>query len=333
MSDAAAKEIERFMSYPPNTAGRIMDGRFLTFREDQTAAATLAQLRQLKPKGLRQLLIVDREQRLTAVVDIQDLAVAEFDEPLSKIASPPKATTSPFDSREFVAEQLKEFSLEILPVVDVNNQLIGVIRHSALLQTLSEQTSADIQTMVGVGKEERALSSPWLAVRKRLPWMQVNLATAFLAAAVVGIFENTIAMFTALAVLLPVVAGQSGNAGAQALAVTMRGLALREITGRHWLRVMLKEAGVGLLNGAAIALTTGLGVLVWSRSYGLAFVISVAMVISMIAAGIAGALIPIGLTRIGQDPAQSSSIVLTTVTDVAGFVSFLGIATLLSELL
>jgi magnesium transporter len=113
----------------------------------------------------------------------------------------------------------------------------------------------------------------------------------------------------------------------------MRGLALREITGRHWLRVMLKEAGVGLLNGAAIALTTGLGVLVWSRSYGLAFVISVAMVISMIAAGIAGALIPIGLTRIGQDPAQSSSIVLTTVTDVAGFVSFLGIATLLSELL
>jgi magnesium transporter len=163
--------------------------------------------------------------------------------------------------------------------------------------------------------------------------MQVNLATAFLAAAVVGIFENTIAMFTALAVLLPVVAGQSGNAGAQALAVTMRGLALREITGRHWLRVMLKEAGVGLLNGAAIALTTGLGVLVWSRSYGLAFVISVAMVISMIAAGIAGALIPIGLTRIGQDPAQSSSIVLTTVTDVAGFVSFLGIATLLSELL
>jgi magnesium transporter len=187
--------------------------------------------------------------------------------------------------------------------------------------------------MVGVSKDERALSSPWFAVKKRLPWMEINLATAFLAAAVVGIFEDTIAQFTALAVLLPVVAGQSGNAGAQALAVTMRGLALREITGRHWFRVMFKEAWVGAANGIAIALTTALGVYLWSGSSGLALVISISMVLSMIAAGISGSLVPIILTRLGQDPAQSSSIILTTVTDVAGFMSFLGIATLLSNLL
>lgn len=170
-------------------------------------------------------------------------------------------------------------------------------------------------------------------VVKRLPWLQINLLTAFLAASVVGLFEGTIARFTALAVLLPVVAGQSGNAGAQALAVTIRGLVLREITLRHWSRVVAKEAIVGLLNGLAVAATTALGVYVWSRSFGLVLVCAVAMVISMIAAGLAGALTPILLRRFGQDPATSSSIILTTVTDVVGFFSFLGIATLLAGML
>jgi magnesium transporter len=150
---------------------------------------------------------------------------------------------------------------------------------------------------------------------------------------VVGIFEDTIARFTALAVLLPVVAGQSGNAGAQALAVTMRGLALREIGLRHWLRVTTKESVVGLLNGIGIAATTAIGVYVWSGNYGLSLVIAVSMVLSMVAAGIAGALVPIGLKRVGQDPATSSSIILTTVTDIAGFFSFLGIATALAGML
>jgi magnesium transporter len=154
--------------------------------------------------------------------------------------------------------------------------------------------------------------------------------TAFLAAAVVGLFEDVIARVTALAVLLPVVAGQSGNAGAQALAVTMRGLVLREISLRHWPRMVWKEASVGLVNGVAVALTTALAVWLWSRSPGLVTVISSAMVISMVLAGIAGALVPIALRRFGQDPAQSSSIVLTTVTDVTGLFSFLGIATILA---
>ncbi len=328
-----AKELENLMSYPPGTAGRVMDSRISTFRSDDTVAVTLDRLRELKPRNVRQLLLTDHERVLTGSVDIQDLAMAEPDQRLSAIARPPRATISPFDSREHVAEQLKDLNLDVLPVVDVNGRVIGVIRYAALLQTLRETTSVDIQKMVGVGKEERALSSPWLGVRKRLPWMEINLLTAFLAASVVALFEGTIARFTALAVLLPVVAGQSGNAGAQALAVTMRGLALREITARHWFRVMLKEINIGVMNGIAIAITTAIGVLIWSGNPGLAMIICVSMVFSMVAAGIAGALIPIALTRAGQDPAQSSSILLTTVTDVAGFMSFLGIATLLSGLL
>ena len=218
-------------------------------------------------------------------------------------------------------------------MLDFSGKLIGVIHQSTLVTAVQEQATLDIQTMVGASKDERALSKVGFAMIKRLPWLQINLLTAFLAASVVGLFENTIARFSVLAVLMPVVAGQSGNAGAQALAVTMRGLALREIGTRHWLKVLWKEVNVGLLNGLAIAATTALGVFVWSRSAGLALVISLAMVISMIAAGFAGAVIPITLSRLGQDPAQSSSIIQTTVTDVVGFSSFLGIATLLSFLL
>jgi magnesium transporter len=218
-------------------------------------------------------------------------------------------------------------------VVDVDGRLVGVIRAATLLAVAQEEAGASLQTMVGASRDERALSPVSFAVKKRLPWLQVNLVTAFLAAAVVGLFEDTIARFTALAVLLPVVAGQSGNTGAQALAVTMRGLALREIRPRLWRRITFKEGGVAAVNGVAVALTTSAGVWVWSQSPGLALVIGVAMVISMVAAGLAGALIPIVLTVSGQDPAQASSIVLTTVTDVVGFLSFLGLASLFAAAL
>jgi magnesium transporter len=232
-----------------------------------------------------------------------------------------------------VIELLQGDAIYELPVIDFSGKLVGVIHQSALVSAMQEETTVDIQTMVGASKDERALSKTAFAVAKRLPWLQINLLTAFLAAGVVGLFEGTIAKFTALAVLMPVVAGQSGNAGAQALAVTMRGLVLREISLRHWPRVVFKEISVGLINGLAIAATTALGVYLWSRSLGLVLVIASAMVISMIVAGFAGALVPITLRRFGQDPAQSSSIVLTTVTDVVGFSSFLGIATLFSRLL
>jgi magnesium transporter len=211
--------------------------------------------------------------------------------------------------------------------------VVGIIRQAGLLGAAQEDAIADLQQMVGGSSEERALSRPWVGVRSRLPWLNVNLVTAFVAASVVGLFESTIARFTAVAVLLPVVAGQSGNTGAQALAVTMRGLALREIRVSEGLRVLSKELVVGLINGLAIALVTSLGVYLWSRNAGLALVMFIAMVISMVAASAAGALIPIILVKLNRDPATASSIILTTVTDVVGFFTFLGLATLLAEML
>jgi magnesium transporter len=245
----------------------------------------------------------------------------------------PAVSVQAIDPQEEVAEHFTRGRLASLPVVDFDGRLIGVIRYDTLAATARDDVAADMQAMVGVSRQERALSPVSFAVKKRLPWLEINLATAFLAAAVVGLFESTIAQFTALAVLLPVVAGQSGNTGAQALAVTMRGLAMREIRIGHWPRVVRKEASVALLNGIAVSLTTAAGVFVWSRSPGLSLVIGVSMVLSMVSAGIAGVLVPTVLTMFGQDPAQSSSIILTTVTDIVGFASFLGIATMLSGLL
>ena len=177
------------MDYPAGSAGRVMDSRIPSFRGEQTAAAVLEQVRQSKPRDLRQLFIVDADRRLVGTVDIQDLLIAEPTDFLKEIARMPSATVSPFDDREEVAEKLRDFHLDVLPVIDINERLIGAIRHDALLKTLEEAASVDIQMMVGAGREERALSPPQFAVKKRLPWLQINLATAFLAAAVVGLFE------------------------------------------------------------------------------------------------------------------------------------------------
>ncbi len=328
-----SRDLSALSDYPEDSAGRLMDPRVTPLRADLTVAEAVARLRAIRRRGLRELFVVDDAHRLAGRVEIQDLATAEPGSALRAIIRPTIAAVADVDPREDVVGALEGRAITELPVVNHEGRFVGVIHQTALLAAVEQETSVDIQTMVGASREERALSRAGFAVRKRLPWLQVNLLTAFLAAAVVGLFEGTIARFSALAVLLPVVAGQSGNAGAQALAVTMRGLVLHEITTRHWRTVVGKEALVGLANGIAVAATTALGVYLWSRSVGLVLICAAAMVISMVVAGIAGALVPVLLRRFGQDPAQSSSIVLTTVTDVVGFFSFLGIATALASLL
>lgn len=333
LPQADADELRAILAYPADSAGALMDPRVLLLRADTTVREALARIRALRRRGMRMLFVVDADNHLKGQVDIQDIATATAATRLEEIQHPVLAMVNAVAPREEVVDILERYRLTDLPVVDAEERLIGAVRHRNLVAAAENEATVAMQTMVGVSKDERALSKVSFAVRKRLPWLHINLATAFLAAAVVGLFESTIAKYTALAVLLPVVAGQSGNTGAQALAVTMRGLALREIRARHWPRVVFKEMSAGFWNGVAIAATTSLGVLIWSGSTGLAGVIGVSMIISMVIAGIFGAAIPLVLTTLGQDPAQSSSIVLTTITDVTGFMSFLGIATLFSSLL
>lgn len=328
-----ARELDELMSYPEGTAGRLMQPRAPSMPAQRTARQALARLRRFASRDAAVLVVTDDVGKLVGLANLADVVRADPAMQLANIVQAAPVRVDALTTREEIIDLFSRYRLQVLPVVDLDNRLLGVIHQSSVIQAAQEEAAADMQAMVGASRDERALSSPVFAMRKRLPWLNINLVTAFLAAAVVGLFENTIAQFTALAVLLPVVAGQSGNTGAQALAVIMRGLALREIRVRNWQRVIVKEVLAGVLNGTAIAIVTGLGVLVWSRSAGLALVIAVAMVISMALAGLAGAAIPLILTRLRQDPAQSASIILTTVTDVVGFFSFLGLATLLSQLL
>jgi magnesium transporter len=328
-----AKEYQELMGYPPDSAGYIMDPRVLTFTPHDTIEKALERIRAVGDRRIIDICVIDEEGVLVGLVPLQNIAVAQPTQRLEELIQREPITVNMMDPREDVVKLLEDRKLASLPVVNLDRKLLGIIRYDALVTAAQEEVSQDMQAMFGAGRDERALSKVSFAIRKRLPWLEINLATAFLAASVVGLFEGTIAKFTALAVFLPVVAGQSGNTGSQALAVTMRGLALREIRTRHWFRVSRKEMMVGLLNGIMVAITTSLVVYIWMSSAGLAVIIGTAMVFSMVIAGFSGALIPIILQAFGQDPAQSSSIILTTVTDVVGFMSFLGLATLLANVL
>lgn len=324
-----ANEIKEIMTYPQETAGYLMDTRIAVFYPEDTVEESLNKIRKIKDRRIVNINVVDQDDRLIGVIPLQKIAVSDSEVHLKHLMQDSPVAIHAMSPQEDVVQLLDENNLLSLPVIDFDGKLLGVIRHEALLHAAKQDATVDVQAMFGAGREEQALSTAFFAIRKRLPWLEINLVTAFLAAAVVGMFEETIAKITVLAVFLPVVAGQSGNTGSQALAVTMRGLALREIRGRHWLRVARKEITVGFVNGVAVALTTSVVVYLWEASLGLAAVIAVAMIISMVVAGFSGAVIPIILKAIGQDPAQSSSIILTTVTDVVGFIDFLGLATIL----
>jgi magnesium transporter len=333
LPSSLALEIKELMSYPLDSAGHLMNPIVTTFHPDNTVEEVLKRLRMLGDRKIVNIHIVETDGTFLGIVPLQEIAISEPKVKLQGIMEAPLGVINALAPREDVVELLEESKIIHLPVIDINNKLLGVIRNDELVAASKEDATEDLQAMFGAGREERALSKVSFAVRSRLPWLHINLVTAFLAATVVGIFEDTIARITVLAVFLPVVAGQSGNTGSQALAVVMRALALREIRISQWFKVARKEIMVGLINGIAVALTTSIIVYFWASSFGLAVVIGISMVISMVIAGFSGAVIPILLKALGQDPATSSSIVLTTVTDIFGFLSFLGLATVLADVL
>ncbi len=328
-----ANEIRAHMEYPAESVGSLMDPTAFALPEDFSVEDAISEVRNRASKDIHDLYVIDRTHKLVGKLSLRDLLLVSPDERLQSVMHQDLPAIHPLENREQIVELFSERHLFTIPVVDLDGILLGVIRNEDIVKASQEDATADLQTMVGASKDERALSSAWFSVRKRLPWLQINLLTAFIAAFVVGMFEDTIAQITALAVLLPVVAGQSGNTGAQSLAVVMRGLALRDIRPSQWLKVSGKEVYVSFLNGIAIALTACIAVALWSHSVGLTIVIGISMVVSMVIAGLSGAIIPLTLKALKQDPAQSSSIVLTTITDVVGFFSFLGLATVFSQFL
>lgn len=332
LSELQAREIQEFLSYKPDSAGSLMETTVTALHAWYTVEQALSKIRKLRDRRITAIFIIDETGYLLGKVSLQLLVFAEPQEVLKDLMEKAPSVNA-LSSRGEVLQMLEKEKILQIPVTDINHILLGVIRNDTLIKVTKEELTEDLQAMFGAGREEHALSKVSFAVRKRLPWLQVNLATAFLASMVVGLFEETIAQITILAIFLPVVAGQSGNTGSQALAVTMRGLALREISISQWFKVARKEILVGFVNGLAVAFTTGIIVYFWAASFGIALVIAISMVLSMMIAGFSGAVIPVALKALGQDPATSSSIILTTVTDICGFLSFLGLATLLATVL
>lgn len=332
LSSAEKKDYEELSSYPHDSAGALMDISLEVCRTNDLVIDVINRLRKNKANS-REIFVTDIENRLVGYLPVQDLLYAEDNLDIESVMHKSPPSVNALDPKSEVIEVFETFKTTMLPVSHIDGTLLGGIKYSSLIAEVQNQALTTMASLGGASPSERALSPPLFSVGKRLPWLLINLLTAFIASAVVGFFEGTIAKVTALAILLPVVAGQSGNTGAQAMAVTMRGLALREVRVRQWLTILFKELRVGFINGIAIAIVTGAAVYFWSNNLGLGVVMTVAMTCSMIIASLAGAAIPVVLTSLGKDPAQSSSVILTTVTDVMGFLSFLGLATLFISLL
>lgn len=327
LTEVEKKDLFELLQYPSNSAGHLMDMSLRTCRPSDTVGEATINLKKSK-SVVREVFVTDIDGKLIGYLPVQDLLFSDDNVSIEKIMHKSPPFVSALSPKSEITEVFENFKTTVLPVIHNDGRLLGAIRYGSLVKEVQNKAISDMALMGGANPSEQALSPPLFSVAKRLPWLLINLATAFVASAVVGAFESTIAQVTALAVLLPVVAGQSGNTGAQAMAVVIRGLALREIRTRQWARLIFKELRVGFINGFVIALVTGIAVYFWSQNLGLSVVMTVAMTMSMIIASLSGAAIPVILTAFGKDPAQSSSVILTTVTDVMGFLSFLGLATL-----
>ena len=328
-----ARQIQSLLQYPNDTAGGMMDPHVTSLAIDLTIRDAIAAIRRAPRQTLYYLYVTDREGRLAGVLNMRELLLGAPRDPIADLVHREVVTVPATMDREELAALMRDRRFLALPVVDQDGRLLGIVKHDEVLEAIQEEAFGDLQKLAGAGEDERALSPVATVVRKRLPWLLVNLVTAFMAAAVIGLFEGVIERVTALAVLLPIVAGQGGNTGAQSLAVVIRGIALRELGPGTSRRVILKETLAALLNGIAIALVTGFAVYLWDGRIGLVLVIALAMVVNMAIAGLAGAGIPLLMRALGFDPAQSASIFLTTVTDIVGFGAFLGFAMLFMSMI
>ena len=325
----------RNQSYPDDSIGRLMEPPTAVFSPDDTVSFVVPKVKELVKKiFVTYAFVVDGDGRLVGIVTMRDLLVSEPFQKLSEIMLKNPFSLSPDTPLMDAMKLVLNRHFPIYPVCDSKGKLIGLVRGQAMFEEQAVEISAQAGTMVGVDKEER-LVTPWpRSLKFRHPWLQLNLLTAFIAAAVVGFFQDTVDQLVILALFLPVLAGQSGNTGCQALAVTLRGMTLGELKKGSEKALVAKEALLGFLNGAFVGISAGLGMFIVAtmqkneNALGLALIVMAAMIGSCMISGISGALIPLTLRRVGADPATASSIFLTTATDVASMGMLLGLATL-----
>ncbi|WP_445681362.1 magnesium transporter [Radicibacter daui] len=319
------------LSFPEGSAGRLMQKEAFAVPMFWTVGKTLDYLRAAPDENLPEifyeLFVVDAMHKVVGTVPISRAMRSRRSVRIEDICDRDVDLVPATMDQDEVAFLFRRYGLVSAPVVDDNNRLLGAITVDDVVDVIDEAAEEDLFRLSGVGDDEIS-SSVARTTKVRFTWLGVNLLTAILASAVIGLFEDSIQRVVALAVLAPIVASMGGNAGTQTLTVAVRALATRELSDRNARRFLWKEVAVGLLNGVGFAVITGAVAVLWFHDMTLSWVIGGAMVINLLAAALAGTLIPLGLERIGVDPAVSSSVFLTTVTDCVGFFSFLGFATI-----
>ena len=324
-------DVEHLLTYPDDSAGRVMATDLVAVREGATLEEAINEVRRQSAEDaeLYQVYVVDSAWHLRGTVPVARLIVSASDRLVRDVMQPAVVSVRPEQDQEEVARLMARYNLPAVPVVDPDGQLIGRVTFDDVIDIVEAETTEDILKFAGANPAEH-LIGPWsTAVRYRLPWLVINLLTAFLAGAVVFAFQGTLAKVVVLSVWMPIIAGMGGNAGTQALAVTVRRLALGLLPrGRAW-QVVRKELLVGAINGIAVGAVAGLVSALIGEGWILGLVVFLAMVGNLIVAGTAGAFIPVALSRLGVDPAIASSIFVTTFTDVCGFGLLLGLGTIL----
>ncbi|WP_240126548.1 magnesium transporter [Thermomonas alba] len=325
------ERLEQVLSYEEGTAGRLMNPDVVTVRADTTVDVVLRylRLRGELPEHTDHLYVVSKRHQYLGRIALQDLLIHAPSTPINQLIDDTQPAIEVHESAEEVARKFSDHDWISAPVVDESNVLLGRITIDDVVDIIREQAEHQALSAAGLDEDEDLFSPVWRATRRRMLWLGINLATAFLAASVVGQFEETIHALTALAVLMPIVAGMGGNAGTQVLALMVRGIALGQVGASNIRTLLWKESRVALLNGLGLGLVLALVVLLWFHDLGLSLVIAIALTCNLLFAALAGVLVPVTLKRLGYDPALASSIFLTTVTDVMGFFTFLGLATLL----
>ncbi len=322
-------EIRALLKYGEDTAGGLMIPEAVTLKKNMTAEEAIDELRRMAPnvESIYYIFVINDENQLVGVVSLRDLIIAPASAMIKDIMNPDVIYVEATADQEETAKLISKYDLLALPVVDGDNHLLGVVTVDDVLDVVEDEATEDIYRLAGLTKEEKIASPVMDSFLKRVPWMVLNLGTAFLASSVVGLFEESISSVVTLAVFMPIVAGMGGNGGTQALAVTTRGIALGELELSSGLKALFKEGLIGLMIGLTTGLITAIVAFYWKGNVFLGLVLFLAMIINLLIAGLSGAGIPILLKRLGYDPALGSGIIITTFTDVFGFLAFLGLAT------
>ena len=321
--------LQRSLDYPEDSAGRRMQTEFIAVPPFWTVGRTIDYMRETPdlPETFYEIFVVDPAYRLVGSVSLDRLLRTRRNMLVTQVKTEQLKLVKAAQDQEDVARMFERYNLVSAPVVDDADRLVGVMTIDDVVDVIQEEADEDLRALAGVGSDEELSDTVAYTARSRLPWLAVNLGTAFVSASIIGLFEGTIEKMVALAVLMPIVASMGGNAGTQTMTVAVRALATKDLSSHNARRIVSREVLVGLLNGVTLACLLGLIAGLWFANVHLGMVISAALVLNMIAAGLFGILIPLAISRLKLDPAVASGVFVTMVTDTVGFFSFLGLAT------